>query len=135
MPPLLPPSSPLFHIQLNQRIDPHNRNTRLHRTLQLPHLGHARLQHPRLDLIHHFPPQQIEPVVLVAAALLQELCFFARGGRVGLVGLELGFVGGGGGFGVGFGGRGRGGLLGGGFLGGGGREALRGGVDGAQARD
>jgi len=63
------PAPPLFRIQLNQRINPHYRNTRLHRTLQLPHLAHTRLQHPRLDLIHHFSPRQVQPVILVVLAL------------------------------------------------------------------
>ena len=56
--PIIPTTS-LLRIQLYQRIDPHNRNTCLNRTLQLPHLTHTRLQHTRFDLIYHFSPRQI----------------------------------------------------------------------------
>ena len=48
-------ATPLLRIQLDHGINPHNRNTSLDRTLQLLHLAHARLQHPRLDLIHYLP--------------------------------------------------------------------------------
>ena len=58
-------TTPLFRIQLDQRIDSHNRYARLDRTLQLPHLAHARLQHARLDAIHHLTPREIQTIVLV----------------------------------------------------------------------
>lgn len=70
--PVLPAAAaapPLFRIELNQRIDPHDRNTRLDCTLQLPHFTHTGLQHAGLDLIDHFAPCQIEPVILVVLAL------------------------------------------------------------------
>ena len=80
----------LLRIQLDQRIDPHNRNTCLHRTLQLPHLAHTRLQHPALDLIHHLPPRQIQSIVLVVSTLGDGVGLFL------LVAVVCGFFGGGG---------------------------------------
>ena len=47
------PSPPLLRIQLNQRINPHDRHTRLHRAFQLAYLAHTGLQHSRLHAIHH----------------------------------------------------------------------------------
>lgn len=66
MPIILPP---LLRIQLNQRIDPHDRNASLNRTLQLPHLTHGRFQDSQLDAIDAFPVLEIEAVVLVPAVL------------------------------------------------------------------
>ena len=66
----------LLGIQLDQRINPHNRNTRLNRTLQLPHLTHTRLQHTRFNLIYHFPSRQIESVVSVPSPLGEQRGFF-----------------------------------------------------------
>lgn len=68
MPMPIIPTTPLLRIKLYKRIDPHNRNTRLNRTLQLPHLTHTRLQHTRLDLIYHFPPRQIQSIVSVPSS-------------------------------------------------------------------
>lgn len=56
-----------FRIQLNKRIDAHNRNTSLDCALQLLHFTHTWLQHARANLIDHFPPRKIQAVVFVVA--------------------------------------------------------------------
>lgn len=56
-------------IQLDQRIDPHDRHTCLDRTLQLLDLAHARLEHARLHAILDTSFAQIETVVAVALCL------------------------------------------------------------------
>lgn len=59
----------LLRIELNQRIDPHNRHTSLDRTLQLLDLTHARLQYTRLHTVMHPAFTQIKTVVAVALRL------------------------------------------------------------------
>lgn len=58
-------SAPLLRIQLNKCINPHNRHTSLHRTLQLLYLTHTRLQHSHLDAIRYPSLTQVQPIVLV----------------------------------------------------------------------
>jgi len=85
--PIILPAPSLLRIQLNQRIDPHNRHTRFYRALQLPHLTHTRLQHARLHRIHHLPSRQIQPVVLVVPLFRDVFLMSAGGGgRGGSVG-------------------------------------------------
>ncbi|RDA84127.1 hypothetical protein CP532_0101 [Ophiocordyceps camponoti-leonardi (nom. inval.)] len=56
----------LFRIKLDKRIDPHDADARLHRTLKLPHLADAGLQHAKLQLVHDLTSDEIKAVVLVA---------------------------------------------------------------------
>ncbi len=89
--PVIPgPSALLLRIEFNQGIDPHDGDAGLHRALQLADLAHAGLENPGPDLIHHFSPRQIQPVVLVVSAF----CYGAlggfsvfRGSRAGIRGL------------------------------------------------
>ena len=89
-------AAPLLRIQLNQRINPHDRHTRLNCRLQLLHLAHAGLQDTRLQAIVHLTVRQVKAVVLVAFAACELLCVL--GGRSvggcalgeGVAGAELG---------------------------------------------
>ena len=63
--PIILPTTPLFRIQLDKRIDPHDSHTSLDRALQLPHLTHTGFQHARLNTVDDFPTSEIQTVVLI----------------------------------------------------------------------
>ncbi len=65
MPIILPTSTTLLRVQLDQRIDPHNSHAGLDRTFELLDFTHARLQHARFDAIVNPAFRQIKAVVLV----------------------------------------------------------------------
>lgn len=94
--PIILPTTPLLRIQLNQRINPHNGDTRLDRALQLLHLAHARLQDTGLETIMDFTVGQVEAVVLVPFAAGEAFCVVGGGGvgggalGEGVAGAELG---------------------------------------------
>jgi hypothetical protein len=59
-------STPLFRIQLDQRIDTHDGDTSFHSTLQLFHLAHAGLQSASFQAIMYLAVRQVQTVVLVS---------------------------------------------------------------------
>lgn len=83
------PSTPILRVQLDHRIDTHNRDTGLNRALQLLDLAHAGLKHAGLDAVAHPTRAQVESVVLVVLLLSKRLFVLGAGG-VMLVGEALG---------------------------------------------
>lgn len=94
--PIILPAPPLLRIQLNQRINPHNRDARLDGALQLLDLAHAGLQHAGLEAIVHLAVEQVQAVILVALAAGELFCVFGGGGvgggalGEGVAGAQLG---------------------------------------------
>lgn len=65
------PTTSLFWVQLDKRIDSHDRYTSLDGALQLLDFTHTRLQHTRLDTIVDSAFHEIEPIVLVVFGFRQ----------------------------------------------------------------
>lgn len=61
----VPRITPLLRIQLNQRVNAHDRHTSFNSTLQLLDLAHTRLEHTGLQTILHLAIRQIQTVILV----------------------------------------------------------------------
>lgn len=69
----------LLRIQLDEGIDSHNGNTRLHRRLQLLDLAHAGFQYTGLERVVYFAVSKIQAVVLVVLGLGKVLGVLRRG--------------------------------------------------------
>lgn len=63
----------LFRIQLDEGIDSHNSNTRLHCRLQLLDFAHAGFQHTSLEGVVYLAIGKIQTVVLVVLGLCKLL--------------------------------------------------------------
>ena len=75
----------LLRIELDERVDSHDRHTRLDGTLQLLYLAHARLQHTCFQTVVHPALGEVETVVLVAFGSCHLFCVGVGGGRLGRV--------------------------------------------------
>lgn len=85
--PIIIAATPLFRIELDERVDAHDGDARLDGALQLLDLAHAGLEHAGLDAVVHLAARQIEPVVLIPLGL-------GEGLGVGVLGLFGGCAGG-----------------------------------------
>ena len=67
--PIILASTTLLRIKLNQRINPHNRHTSLHGTLELLDFTHARLKHARFHTVVYSTLYEVKAIILVALRL------------------------------------------------------------------
>jgi hypothetical protein len=81
-------TAPLLRVQLDQRVNTHNGDTRLNRRLELLNLAHAGLEHTGLEAVVYLAVREVQAIVLVVLRLGELLGVLGRG--IGGVDCSLG---------------------------------------------